>query len=196
LCFDTNGRFVYDPRLMQARLPEWVDPLALVERRERLEGEIPLASLARLSELLSDTEGSLSAVIDFTRLEDRRPGVRGNVTGRLRLPCQRCLEAVELPVDLAFELYLVESEAMADRLPEGLEPLVNTSGRVSPRELVENEVLLSLPLIPRHAAGSCQPPGTPAGSPDELEETVQRENPFSILAQLRRSPEDEGSGER
>ncbi len=179
---------------MQARLPEWVDPLALVERRERLEGEIPLASLARLSELLSDTEGSLSAVIDFTRLEDRRPGVRGSITGRLRMPCQRCLEAVELPVDLAFELYLVESEAMAARLPEGFEPLLNVSGKVSPRELVENEVLLSLPLIPRHAAGSCEPPEAPSGVPEQLEEAAQRENPFSILAQLRRTPEDGDSG--
>ena len=179
---------------MQARLPEWVDPLALVERRERLEGEIPLASLARLSELLSDTEGSLSAVIDFTGLEDRRPGIRGSVTGRLRLPCQRCLEAVELPVDLAFELYLVESEAMAAHLPEGSEPLLNDTGKVSPRELIENEVLLSLPLIPRHAAGSCEPPGAFSGTREALEETATRENPFSILAQLRRNTDDGDSG--
>lgn len=169
---------------MQARLPEWVDPLALVDRRARLAGEIPLARLERLAGLLCDTEGSLQAEMDFGRFEERRPGVRGKVKGRLHMTCQRCLEAVEIPVDLDFELYLVESAALAERLPDGLEPLLHERGQVSPREVVEDEVLLALPLVPRHARGQCRPPRGGEATASDVE--AERPRPFAVLERLRR----------
>ena len=153
------------------------------------EGRWPLADLARLAEMHLAGDAPAPEV---------RWQVRGEllpVTGgaaevwlhlaadvELDLCCQRCLGPVPEVVQIDKPLRFVADEAQAAALDAELEDDVLALERVLDlRELVEDELLLALPLVPRHA--TCpQPLPLPAEEP----EAEQKANPFAALAQLKK----------
>ena len=109
--------------------------------------------------------------------------------GRLHLVCQRCLQDCAVNLDEKRRFVLVASEAEADDYPledEEQEPLV-ASQHFNLLETIEDEVLLSLPLIPKHPEGFCEPHATVFGLEDEDEGSDDRENPFNILKNMKKN---------
>ena len=109
--------------------------------------------------------------------------------GRLHLVCQRCL--LDCAVDLAEKrrFILVNSEAEADDYPledDDQEPLV-ASQQFNLLDTIEDEVLLSIPLIPKHPEGFCEPTATSFGDAGEGEGSEKRENPFNILKNMKKN---------
>ncbi|MGH8764644.1 MAG: YceD family protein [Burkholderiales bacterium] len=90
--------------------------------------------------------------------ERGRPALRLKVQGVLSLVCQRCLGAMEFPLQIEVSLLLAASQAEVEAVPldaEGPEQIV--AGKEMPvRDLVEEEVLLAIPLAPRHERCSGQ----------------------------------------
>jgi uncharacterized protein len=83
------------------------------------------------------------------------------------------------PVRSSARVALITSEADAARVPEHLEPVLAAGGRVSVGELVEEELLLALPIVPLHSEGS----GCAASTgPEQRLATTQR--PFEGLGEL------------
>jgi uncharacterized protein len=79
--------------------------------------------------------------------------------GTVELICQRCLEGFRQPVNARIEMALVEGGA-GESVPEGCEPLIVEEGRLRPIDLVEDELIMALPLVPRHArSDECGPLG-------------------------------------
>ena len=111
------------------------------------------------------------------------------LNGRLHLVCQRCLQDCAIALDEKRRFILVASEAEADNYPledEEQEPLV-ASQHFNLLETMEDEVLLSLPLIPKHPEGFCEPHATVFGLEDEDEGVDERENPFNILKNMKKN---------
>ena len=109
--------------------------------------------------------------------------------GRLHLVCQRCLQDCAVNLDEKRRFVLVASEAEADDYPledEEQEPLV-ASQHFNLLETIEDEVLMSLPLIPKHPEGFCEPHATVFGLEDEEEGLDERENPFNILKNMKKN---------
>ena len=109
--------------------------------------------------------------------------------GRLHLVCQRCLQ--DCAVDLAEKrrFLLVATEAEADDYPledEEQEPLV-ISQQFNVLETIEDEVLLSIPLIPKHPEGFCEPHISVFGDEDGDEVADKPENPFNILKNMKKN---------
>ncbi len=108
--------------------------------------------------------------------------------GRLHLICQRCLQDCAIDLDEQRRFILVPTEAEADNYPiedEEQEPLV-ASQHFNLLETIEDEVLLSLPLIPKHPEGFCEPHASTFG--DEVEDSSEtRENPFNILKNMKKN---------
>ena len=109
--------------------------------------------------------------------------------GRLHLVCQRCLQdcAVDLDEKRRFILVLTDSEA--DEYPledEEQEPLV-VNQHFNLLETMEDEVLLSLPLIPKHPDGFCEPHASTFGDEADEEPSNERENPFNILKNMKKN---------
>jgi uncharacterized protein len=105
------------------------------------------------------------------------------------LVCQRCLQDCAVNLDEKRRFVLVASEAEADDYPledEEQEPLV-ASQHFNLLETIEDEVLLSLPLIPKHPEGFCEPHATVFGLEDEDEGSDERENPFNILKNMKKN---------
>jgi methionyl-tRNA formyltransferase len=71
----------------------------------------------------------------------------------------------------------------AEALPDAYDPLLLETPLIRPRDLIEDELILAVPAVPRHAEGSCAPPAFEAGGEDAL---VERPNPFAALAALKR----------
>ncbi len=101
-------------------------------------------------------------------------------TGVLPLSCQRCLEAIRFDLDIDSRLELVpeDSELSQDELEDDTRDFLPVAGALEVAELVEDEVLLALPVAPRHER--CGLPGA-AG-------VGERIAPFAALAGLKGKP--------
>ncbi len=168
---------------MLSRLPERIEPQILADAGRRFEGSIDLVRLTRLAPQLASDQGQLAVTVVF----DRDPGgvryMAGRVTGTLELLCQRCLGPMEFAVDSQFRLGLVHGEEDGQRLPSSYEPLIVASEPMSMAEIVEDEVILSLPIVAMHQEPH---PCAVVKQQEPLPEGKQRENPFAVLAQLKR----------
>jgi uncharacterized protein len=166
-------------------LPDRLDLYAAAEAGRQLRGVVKLAALSRALPLLESREGELEVSLELGRDGDGTHYLAGSVQGRLVLQCQRCLEPMAYLLDVTFRLGLVHSPEQMQRLSDRYEPLLLTGEPASLAEVITDEVLLALPIVPLHSGvGRCRPPAmdyqTPAGS--------RRENPFAVLAKLKQKP--------
>lgn len=120
------------------------------ERETALEGAIELKRLARLCESLNTDTGSVRARLRFRR---RRAGLVSfelSYEARLELICQRCLEPFDYDMAARVEMSLVETASVEPHIPDGYEPVFLEGDRFNPAQVVEDELIVSLPLVPRH----------------------------------------------
>ncbi len=173
---------------MSGRLPELIDPFRLAEQRVLLDGELAFAAMPRLAAALADAEGGVQVHCEFGVDEQHARFVRIEVRGDLQLQCQRCMGLVAYPVQLTVALAIVGSEAAAERLLGDYEPLIVREERIPLAELIEDELLLALPVVARHAdEQQCAPGDWVAGAPEDPgEEPAPRKNPFAVLGELKR----------
>ncbi len=141
---------------MPASLHAWYslhDLEALGERGAVLDGELRVAELTRLTASLhADCDATVKVTVRFGCAVDGRATMQLAFAATLPLTCQRCLEPVEQVVDETVEWIVVGTEAEAARVADGLEPLVLTDDRLQVATLVEDELIVSLPMAARHAS--------------------------------------------
>ena len=102
----------------------------------------------------------------------------------LPLTCQRCLGPVDVPLQLDQRFRFVESEAVAEQQDDASEEdLLVISREFDLAGLVEDEVLMALPLVPRHAA--CPVPVKLAAADADFEEMPEKPHPFALLTQFK-----------
>jgi uncharacterized protein len=156
-----------------------IDPRRAADTGAVAVGRVPLSELRRLAPLLLDATGEADYRIEFSRDAARRAVLRGEVRARLTLRCQRCLGPMEHQVTATLSLAVVAGLDEAEGLPEGYDPLLLTEGRIRLCDLIEDELLLGLPQIPRHASDICaNPPVAQSAEPPP-------EHPFAVLAHWR-----------
>ncbi len=133
------------------------DPFAFARSAGRHEGRIPVAALARVQDRLAGNAGSVSFVVRGGRDERERPLLELEISGSLRLQCDRCLAELEFPLALHARVLLAHPGGMPDESdddPEAPE-WMETERDLDVGELVEDEIVLGLPLSVRHAQGKC-----------------------------------------
>lgn len=166
----------------ESRVPEVLDAWRMVAARRSFEGSLPLASLPRLREALWEPDGQVGYELGFDRDNFGIAYAELRITAELPLQCQRSLQRFLLPVELVQRLGLIRDEAEEAALPEGYEPLlVPEDGNLRPAELVEDELILALPVVPL-APGS--EPVEQDWSPSEDE--AAKASPFAALAGLKK----------
>lgn len=166
-----------------SRLPRLIDPGKLAQQELLLQGFVPPEALARVAEAvlgLSRVECSLAFRVD----ERYRRLVAGKIRAQAELCCQRCLEAVAVTVEADVNVALVKEEAQAKDLPSWLDPWLAEDVEADLYGLVEDELLLNIPLIAWHEENCVDPALYSSGQVVEESET-KRENPFKMLEQLK-----------
>jgi uncharacterized protein len=139
--------------------PPWSKPLdidRLADGQADIDFAVPLAELPRLRSQLASVDGIVRGRVHFTR-ESGFVVADLTLSGAATLTCQRCLGTLTEPVASSVRVALITAEADASRVPEHLEPVLAPGGRTTVGELVEEELLLALPIVPLHddAAGDC-----------------------------------------
>lgn len=167
---------------MSGHLPERFDPVDFADKLRSLVGEIPLRRLDRVCDSLFDLEGVVSIQLGLHR-DHHVPLIQGELSVRLVLECQICMKPMPFDLDVKVLLGVVQTLEQADRLPEGVEPLMpDEEGMVVLSDLVQDEILLALPVIPQHEhCGDLPAESVPAEAPRK-----RQDNPFAVLAALKK----------
>lgn len=128
--------------------PAAIDGLAFARSAGVFEGRLSLDSLPRLAQ-----SGCSGSALDFVlkgEINERgKPGLRLAVDGSVRLECQRCLGNLDWPLHIAVELEFASSEAEMAAADDDVERIL-ADPELNVRDLVEDEVLLALPMVPKH----------------------------------------------
>jgi uncharacterized protein len=173
-------------------IPHAVRASVAVTQEQHFCGDLPVAALPRLREALADDAQMLT--VDL--LADARSGwprLHGTLDGTLQLQCLRCDRVYAWPLHAGLDLRLVASEMDegGDNL-ESADPYWARDDRLPLRELVEEEVLLALPMLPR--CETCENAVLAAAPASGAEPVAKRENPFAALKQQLKAKQDQGSG--
>ena len=142
-----------------------------------MRGEVQVSELGRLADSLHDRSGNLHYTLAGYVDARHRPRLRLNVTGTISLRCQRCLG--NLPYEVAQEssLLLLDNAAGAESAEVDDLDAVAADVEMDVWALVEDEVLLALPIAPRHPEGKCE---LAAGAG-----VARKASPFAVLANLK-----------
>jgi len=163
-------------------LPDRLDLIATAEAGRVMRGRIAVAGLERVLPSLISDQGELQVELDFGKDQDGTYFLAGTIQGEIILCCQRCMEGLTLPLDIRFRLGLLRDGGQVDSLSDRFEPLVVTAEPAYIADIVSDEVLLALPIVPLHKDSDECHAYMKAYKPPQGE---QRENPFAVLAGLK-----------
>ena len=174
------------PDDLSAMLPESVNFLRQVELNRTIEGEYLVSKLTRLSETLLSNEGHINVKLEFGHSVGFA-SLKGKVSASLQVECQRCLKPVETEVSGRFKFGLVSNEEEFELLPEEFEPYLLQDEEQSIIELIEDELLLSLPMVTVHES-----PCSDFMSEQEKIIKAEKEaaHPFAALGALKKDSSD------
>ena len=177
--------------MSSAPFPERIDAVKMFARVGSITADLPLARLQRFSDQLSGDAHTRAVAVDlqFGTDEEGRRLLSGTLDAQVPVACQRCLQHMELALHCDLSLLVFDTEEELEQLPgsgigggpEGREGVVMTEDGLDVVALIEDELLLSLPMIPMHDDPSCN------GVLNELKESGEeaRPNPFAVLAALK-----------
>ena len=154
--------------------PGLIDGLQFARAAETLEGTLDPSRLPRLAEMRCATTG-LSFEIRGRTDAEGRGWLQVLTKGTLTLECQRCLGPLTFPLALRSEILLAESERDIETADDDIDRVL-AGKAMDVCQLIEDEVLLALPMAPRHEQCGGEGGGADAG----------RSSPFATLAKLKR----------
>jgi len=155
-----------------------IHPERIAARPTVLAGTFKPADLERLLDDLADERRELRYEVTAALDKQRRKVVSCIIEGFVFLTCQTTLEAFRHKISVRDQLVLVDSEAMLPPIEEesDAEDYMVADGPIDVLDLVEEEVLLALPMVPRK-------PGLPEADKPAAQKP---ESPFAALAGLKK----------
>jgi uncharacterized protein len=155
-------------------------PERLSERPQVFEGTADPADFPDLADSLANEDGEVRYKVTARLEPGRRKVVSCIIEGFVFLTCQRTLEAFRHEISIADRLVLVDGESELPPIEEESdeEDYMVADGPIDVLDLVEDAVLLALPMVPRKPGLESEDPGKPEGKP--------KESPFAALERLKK----------
>jgi uncharacterized protein len=167
-------------KFMQTKLHRLYQFQKEATQRSYHEGLITLKELSRLASMLKSDQAEISVQFCITDSDYDQLVIKGHVEAELAIECQRCLKPVVQPVDLDFELLINAPDHIVQN--SGLDTIFSEDGTIDIFELVEDEMILGLPLVSLHENDSCNEYWKIS---DKVQEEAKKENPFLVLEKLK-----------
>lgn len=168
------------------RLPKMVEPRKLAQKNGAFDGYMLPEDMPRVMSAIASCE-RLNARIEFDIDVEHRRIVKGEITGSVHLQCQRCLDPVEHKLSTHVYLGLAWDEEKAEQLPKTIEPWIVGEDPENLHEILEEEILLSLPVVAAHDYDCIDSALYSSGDP--VKELEKRPNPFQALQVLKNTPD-------
>ncbi|HET9031294.1 MAG TPA: YceD family protein [Dokdonella sp.] len=169
---------------MSNTLPDSLDPWRTVQARRVFEGTLAVAQMRRLVGLLASADGEVSYYIEFDRDAFEISYIDLKLDTSLKLICQRSMAEYSQPIRVDQRLGLIRDDSEEARLPEGYDPLLVEDGQLCVKDVIEDELILALPLVALSPGAPLEQVPVTSG-PDPEDE--QPPNPFAVLGQLKNS---------
>jgi len=154
----------------------FIDSLDFARKGEELRGEMPIAGMSRLQDVLEKPDGKVSYVLRGFQDGNGHLMLELALEGSCQLRCQRCLRAMDYPIKQVSRLMLADEQPESELSEESFDS-IPPDAHLDVAALAEDEILLNLPFAPRHDPGMCQ---AEAASSQQ-----GAENPFSVLRSLK-----------
>lgn len=151
-----------------------IDGLQFARDRGRRSGHLRLDSLPRLADMGCNAAHA-DYLIEGGQNAEQRPCLRVDIDGVLELVCQRCLGPVEHVVEVRSELELTTDPALIESADDDIDRVLATRS-MDPVSLVEDELILALPMVPMHE-----------GCDNVDAAATKKPSPFAILAALKKT---------
>jgi uncharacterized protein len=170
--------------MLSTDLPESFDPNVLARESFTASVDVPVSEFPRLVDLLTSSNGVVRVTLKASMSADQRPTTTIGLAATLEQSCQRCLQPVTVVIDHLHTVEWVADEAELARLDASEDDLDNPDWEFLPMpvppkvrtlELVEDELILSLPIVPLHEVCAL-----PEAAPEPAED-----HPFAALARLK-----------
>ena len=166
-------------------LPSIIDPRKLAQQQALYEGHVGADQLTRFAQAVVAIESDLQARVEFDLNPSRKPCVSGSINVRAAVPCQRCLEPVVIEVAAEFAVEVVWNEEQAAAIIKLADSWIVPERQANLVELLEDELLLALPVVSYHPQGQCKDDLRGLIEPAE-EEITANDNPFAVLESLKK----------
>jgi len=177
--------------MTEAQIPAYVDVRKVFDQDAKFSGSLGLERLPRFSDCLASTHCKVWANLRFCTDTGHRV-ILGDISANADVSCQRCLEPVSIELGDEIKLAVLDSEEQLETLEERWEPWIIDDPKIQLASLVEEQLMLCLPLVSYHPDPNCvealgyQQPQSAAGTGDR---EAGAENPFAVLKVLRQSDE-------
>jgi uncharacterized protein len=166
-----------------------VDIYKVSKENRCISGQIPIIDLKRIVSDLGDVVGSLQVELAFSILQKDICQCHGLIMGAVPLECQRTLEVFNYEINHEFTVAIAENIAKLEALDDQYETFLFDGLAIAPIDLVEEEVLLLMPIVPKKPLKDCKVDKTSAYYDAFLNEHVdssKKENPFAVLSKLKK----------
>ncbi|GAB1257330.1 23S rRNA accumulation protein YceD [Aurantivibrio plasticivorans] len=168
-------------------LPRWVDARKFAYQGVEMEGFIARDQLSRLADAVVQVVQPVHAKLQFSVDDSRHRIVSGEVNVEVEVTCQRCMESVPLSIQGQLLVGVVASEDEAKQLPRDIEPwlLADVEGNCDLYEVIEDELLLDLPMVSYHDYQCIDDSLYSSGDEVVEEKAEEKPSPFDVLKNLK-----------
>jgi uncharacterized protein len=163
-------------------LPRQIEHRKLAENRAKLEGSIAIEEFERLAAYLCDTTGEIMVKLQFRKGKGQKTFVTGNCQASVNVQCQACLEPMTVEIGCGVRTFLLDSAEELATLRQSDDGIVCEGEVVKLVDLLEDDLMVSLPMVPRHDEGDCADPIAYEEDDSDVEDTYK---PFAGLADLK-----------
>ena len=172
-------------------LPLHVNPFRFAENATTLHGHMLLKNMQRLLPSLSLDAGDVEVKLEFGVDSEKFRFVKADIEAPIVLQCQRCLEPFSYTINSHFVSGLVGSEEAAQDLPDYYDPLVVADNTLILQDMIEEELIISLPIVPMHDPKDCKTRLPIIIADTSQGEDAVKENPFKVIESLKIKPKQE-----
>lgn len=178
---------VYYARAMQkVKLPHQIDPVKSAAKRSDYVGVIAAKNMERLQQVVVSSDDYINVNVQFIKDEQGLTVFRGRLGVVVSLLCQRSNEVFNHELNIEFCFSPVQGDEDYDSLPTAYDPVeVDEHGMVNLLQLFEDELIVSLPLVPRHPEADSRVTDKDLQF-GTLKPENERPNPFAVLKELKR----------
>ena len=169
-------------------LPLQFDPVLFAKQGRKVSGQIAAKELPRVAEAALKADDSIiNVTMSFSVSSLQFPMVQGTIEGSIVQTCQRCLQDAEVKIDQQFELLLINPQSLELASKEGYELFEYEGQFISTLELIEDEILLAMPIVVKHQdINECDPKARKwLQQRKPTEAATKRNNPFESLKNLK-----------
>ncbi|MCL1077487.1 23S rRNA accumulation protein YceD [Parashewanella spongiae] len=172
--------------MQTVKIPVSIDPIRSAQARLDIRGTVPGKQLKRMNEVCAGDCSNVSVSLECGEDLQGIVYLKGKAVTELTLICQRCMTQFNTEVTVDFSFGLCKSQAEIDELPEAYDPIeCDEIGEIRLHQLVEDELIMVVPLIPMHDESSCHQ-GSKDVTVGEIEPVQEdRPNPFAVLEKLK-----------